>query len=326
MYRMFVALVLLCMAVTVPRAEALVPSGVDPLSISVFPRYPRPYETVTVTLKSNLVDLLRGDNRISLNGTVLDEGVGIRSASFTMSGSGETTTIEATVTVDEQTFTKQLVLRANDVALIMEPVTTSHPFYHGGVLPAPEGRLRLIALAHFETPGGSLIPPQDLVYEWRLGEQVLQNESGAGRYILTATAPVKYRDARVTVTVTTKDGSLSGETSVLVSPSDPVVRIYRNDPLLGIRFEEALSGSIALSGDEETFRVIPYFFEAPPVLSWTINSVEQSTGEDITLRATGGGVGSANVGISARNRNAFQSATQTLTVTFGETRPSFFGL
>ena len=323
---MFAALALLFVAVTIPHAQALVPTGVDPLSITVSPRYPRPYETVVVTLKSNLVDLLRGDNRISLNGAVLDEGVGIRSASFVMGGSGETTTIEAAVTVDGQTFTKELVLRANDVALIMEPVATSHPFYLGGVLPAPEGKLRLVALAHFETTGGSLIPPQDLVYEWRLGEQVLQNESGAGRYVLTATAPVKYRDARVTVTATTKDGSLSGETSILVSPSDPVARIYRNDPLLGVRYEEALSGSVALSGDEETFRVIPYFFEAPPVLSWTINSIEQSTGADITLRSTGSGAGSASVGISARNPNAFQSAAQILTVTFGEKRPSFFGL
>lgn len=322
MYRMYVLLAALFFLA--PVTHALVPTGIESFTISVSPQYPRPYEVVTVTLKSSLIDLISSNVTISGNGAVLDEGIGVRSASTIMGAPGESVRITAVVVANGQTLTRELVLRPSDVALVMEAATEIHPFYLGASLPAPEGRLRLVALTHFENSSGGVIPKENLIYTWRLGEQVLENESGAGKFVLTASAPIRYRDARVSVTVTTPDKSLAGEASVLVTPVDPLVRIYRNDPLLGIRYEEALAGSVALSGDEETFRVIPYYFSAPPVLSWTINSIEQNAGADITLRATGGGIGSASVGVSARNPNAFQSAAQTLTVKFGKERPSNF--
>lgn len=309
----------------VSMAHALVPPGFDPLSISITPQYPRPYDTVTVTIGSTLFNIAASDVRILVNGTIVEEGVGVTRTAVPVGRPGEATRITVHVDSEGQTYTKELTVRPAEVALITEATTSAHPFYRGGLLPVSEGPIRFTAIPLFESAPGVRLSPDTLLYTWRVGDRTLQNESGIGRSVLLATAPVQYRDTAVIVTVTSRDGSLVAQAGVAVTPSDPLVRIYRNDPLMGIRYEEALSGTIELQGDEETLHVIPYYFDGFPALSWTINSVEQGTDNDITLRSSGG-AGSATVGVSARNAGAFQSAGQTLTVRFGANQSTnFFG-
>lgn len=319
MIRMLGALVF-ALLIGVP-AHALVPTNVEPFSIKISPRYPKPYETISITLQSSVLDLLSTEATISADGETLAEGLSVRSATVKMGGLGQETVLEVVVKTSEQTFTKKLTLRPADVALVLEANSTAHPFYQGGRLPVSEGPLRLLAFADFRDSSGALIPTNKLVYSWRVGERVLDTQSGAGKSVLLATAPLRYRDARITVTVTDPTTGVSAEGGITITPSDPVLRVYRNDPLLGIRYEEALFGALTLKGEEETFRAIPYYFDGAPLFSWTINSVEQGTAPDITLRATGG-AGSASVNASARDTTAFASASQGLTVRFGDSRPT----
>jgi hypothetical protein len=315
-----VVLLFLTLIIATP-AHALVSAGVDPLTISVSPRYPKPFDTITIRLQSSLLDLLSSTITIRVNDVVVADGLSERTATAVVGGTGEETVIVAEVVAEGQTFTKELRLRPADLALIVESSSTAHPFYKGATLPAAEAPVRLLAFADFRNSAGAQIPPESLVYTWRLGERVLQDQSGAGKSVLQATAPLRYRDARVLVTVSDPVTGFSAESGVTVTPADPLVRVYRNDPLLGVRYEEAVSGAISLKGEEETFRAVPYYFSGAPVFLWTINSVEQGTAPDITLRATGG-AGSATVAASVRDASAFSSAVQNLTVQFGASRPT----
>lgn len=297
-------------------------ASTEPLTISINPQYPRPYDQVTVTVGSNLVNLSASAITISLNGQVVSEGA--RSAVIRVGGAGETTTIRATATTNGQTHSAVRAIRPAEVSLVLEPSTSAHPFYEGGKLVAPETRVRIVALADLRTSTGARIAPSQLAYTWKLGDKVLNEQSGLGKSVLDATAPVRYRDAQVSVTVATQDNSQSARSSIFVSPTTPLVRIYATDPLSGTDFAHAISGTYALTSSEDSFLAVPYFFKGTPSVAWTLNGTVSSREDTITVRTTGNQTGTALVSASVSD-GAFEMGEARFTLQFGNTSTNFFG-
>lgn len=301
-------------------------TGADPLTLTITPNYPRPYESVTIVPQSSVIDLSASTVTVTVNGKTVSKGSGAEAAYVTVGGAGTATTVNVTVVSNGQSYVKSVTLRPADVALVVEPQSTTHPFYGGAALVASEGGVRLIAVPNIRTAGGALVPAANLVYSWRNGEQVLADASGIGKSVLAATSPVRYRDALITVTVSTQDQSVVAEASTLVAPADPLVRLYRNDPLLGPLFGTALAGEIPLAGTEDTFRAVPYYFASAPAIAWRVNHVTNDTDSDITVRASGEGSGTALIDASAVGAGG-QSAAAQFSVAFGnESSFDFFGL
>lgn len=292
-------------------------SSADPLSLTLFPEYPKPYQTITVTPSSTLIDLSAAMMKIAVNGKVVSTFSGTTGTAVAVGGPGEKTTISLTATVGGKTYKKTLVVSTGDVALVTEPLSTAHPLYRGSLLVAPQGRVRVIALADLRSSSGVRLNPSTLVYTWRLGNQVLTTDSGIGKSVLTAVAPQRYRDALISVTVTSSNGAIVAKESTLLQPTDPLVRIYRTDPLLGTDFTHALTGTYSLTGSEESFRAVPYFFGAPPSLAWTVSGQGSGTADEVTVRTSGAGVGSASLSLSARLLETRLSVTNTLSLSFG---------
>ena len=254
----------------------------DSLTLVVSPQYPRPYQTVSVAPRSTLIDLTASTVRVSVDGANVYEGSGTQATNVRTGALGERTTVTVTVTDPAgKTHTETRVFRPAEVSLVLEPDSTSHPLYQGGGLVASEGRIRLMALADLRTAPGTRLPASSLVYTWRLGERILTDSSGVGRSTLIATAPVRYRSADISVTVTSPDSTLVAAASTRVYAVDPVARIYRNDPLLGTNFDIALSDRFAMPDTEATFRAVGYFFSVPPVFAWTVNGATSGTDKDI---------------------------------------------
>lgn len=268
----------------------------EPLTISISPSSPRPYETITATVTSNLVDLTASTVTLYANGAVIEEGM--RSAQVKLGGPGSRTTIRAVASGTDGTYEDTISVIPGDLSLILEPVSTTQPLYKGGLLVPSEGRVRIIAVTDLRTSPTSRVPTNQIAYTWKVGSQTLQADSGLGKNVLVATAPVRYRDAVVSVTATNQAKTVSAQASITITPTDPIVRVYRSDPLGGISFEQALSGTFALAGTEETFRVIPFFFKETPALEWTLNGNRSGSGSDLTVRSTSGG-GTAQLGVAA---------------------------
>lgn len=299
--------------------------GTEPLSITINPTYPRPYQTVIITPESSLIDLSSSEVTVRVNGMVVLEGSGKERASAVMGAPGVATTISITVVNNGQTYTAQQTIRPADVALVLEPQSQTHEFYAGGALVASESRLRIIAIPDLRTSAGAPIAASNLVYTWRNGNQILEGASGIGKQVLSANAPVRYRDTNISVTVSSQDSSVVGYAQVMVSPVDPIVRIYENDPLLGPRYERALGRSVAIGGREATFRAVPYHFGSLPTLTWSVNGSASQTGRDITVRPAGSGTGRALLGVDAVSAEPRQAGESDVSVTFGEQRNGLFG-
>lgn len=324
MLRVFLLIVLgLSVLSTGVPAHAQVSSANQPLSISISPQNPRPLDQVTVTLTSTLINLSAGAITISKDGVVVSEGS--RTAVTQVGKAGAQTTISAKVVINGQTYTRSLTVRPAEVALVLEPDTIAHPFYEGGLLVAPESRVRLIALADLRTSTGARIPDSQLSYVWKFGTKTLSDHSGLGKSVLTATSPVRYRDAEVSVTVSTQDGSQKASASTFVASVTPLVRIYRNDPLSGTDFATALTDSYALTSAEETFKAVPYFFGSAPSYTWQLNGNASGSDSLVTVRTTSAQKGTALLGLTALIPNSGEQAQSRLTLQFGNSATNIFG-
>ncbi len=303
-------------------------TGGPALDAVLVPKHPAPYSTVTVTPSSNSFDLTGSAVTVSVNGAVVAKGSGAAPVQFAIGGPGSKTTVIVTaISPDDQTYTQTLVIRPAEVALIAEPVSSTHPFYRGTGQLASEAGVRLIAIPDLRSTPGTRLSANSLTYTWKVGDRILTTSSGVGRSTLTATAPVQYRDALVNVVVTNPDQSIVAEASMLLSPVNPIVRIYADDPLLGPLFNKALSGAYTMTDTETTFRAVPYFFSAAQAFAWKVNGAPNGTDADITVRSTGDGAGTATLGITTSNATNRQSATSQLSVGFGAAKKlGIFGL
>ncbi len=307
-----------------PIAHAQFSSEEKPINSILTPTYPRPYQTATISPRSSLIDLSASTVVISVNGVVVQRGSGTQSAAVRIGGPGELTTIVVSVTAPGgKVYTDTILVRPADVALVVEPATTAHLFYKGLPLVASEGRVRLVAVPDVRTSATTPVDASSLVYTWKLGERVLTDASGIGRSVLVATAPVKYRDATISVIVTNQDSSVVAQATAEISPKDPLVRMYPFDPLLGPNYDQAIGTDYTLNATEGTLRAVPYFFAAPPTVEWSVGGVVQGAQRDITVRATGSGKGTAALEVKARLLGTPNIATSRSLLSFGETSSPF---
>lgn len=323
MYRVAGFLFLALLSAPCAQAQAL---GAAPLTVLVQPEYPQPYQTITITPQSNLIDLAASTVTISVNDKVIGKGSG-QSVSYQVGPAGETDIITVSAATAGETYAAKTTVRPAGVALVMEPQSTMHPFYGGGARVASEGRIRFIAVPDFRTSAGKVIDPATLVYSWKAGDQALQNASGIGKTVLLADAPMRYRDTAVSVTVSAPDGSAVGRASIDVSPIDPYILFYRDGALTGPDFGTAIGNTYAMVGDEETFRAVPYFFGTAPTLAWSVDGKSSGTDPVITVRTTGSGAGTSVISLEAAEPDSYQSADAAFSVSYGGAHSTnLFGL
>lgn len=320
--------ILLATLLLVPALAAAQGAGPEPLTLDISPRYPGPYDTVQVTPMSTLIDLPSATTALFVNGKQVATATGGAPFSVPMQGPGVLVSIQVRAIAGGKTYIASISLRPSAVALVLEPISTTHPFYEGAPLLASEGRARLIAIPDLRTGSGARLDPTKLSYSWRLGEQQLQAQSGIGRSVLTLTGPVRYRDATAIVTVTSPENGLAAQTSLTLSPIDPLVLLYRNDPLLGPLYDTAIGNTYAMHGEEDGLIGVPYFFSVVPRLAWSVAGNDGGTDSSVTLRTTGSGAGSAGVSLSATGATTFEIGSAQTAVSFSSSNTSsgIFGL
>jgi hypothetical protein len=309
-----IAFLLTSLSLFVPLAASAQFTGVTPLTLSVYPAYPHPNQTVTITPNSTIVNL----SSLTLNWTVNGKSAGKSSGSAPLQAQTGGPGTKMKVSVTAGSYSASLTISPSDVELVAEPQTTVHPLYEGGHLIGSQSPIRLIAMADVRDSAGTRIKPSSLVYNWRLGDQALQPQSGIGANTLGITGPVLYRDATIFVTVSGQDGTIYGEDSYALTPVAPTLRLYVNDPLQGPLYNMALGSSFVMPNVESSFIAVPYSFSAMPNIAWTIGGQPSSQGAFVTVRSTGSGAGNAVVAAHATN-GTLESAGAQSAVSFQST-------
>jgi hypothetical protein len=320
-------LILLLLLPTIVVAQFSGEAG-EPFTVVVSAEVPRSRSQVTVTPVSGEVDIANATMSVKVNGAQTYSG-SAEPVPVTVGEAGKVTTIMITMKIGAKSYVETISITPQDIALVVEPLSSAHPLYPGKTLVPLEGNVRVIALADMRAANGAVLDPTTLGYAWSVDDVRVLSGSGLGKRIIIIDSPLQYRTRTISVTVTSPDGRERGTASVVLEASEPTVRLYEHDPLAGIRFDRALSSAFAIEDGEATLNAVPFSFPTAlraPAIEWYVGNMLSETGNLITLRPAGRGVGSAK--LTARSTgNAGLSASKSITITYGATPSSgFFGL
>ncbi len=253
----------------------------------------------------------------------------VQPVAVTLGGAGVLVNTRVILSVHGTQYSQTLAIRPQDVTLVAEPISSAPPLYAGKPLVPLEGSTRMVAVANVRDGNGRVLDPSALSYAWTVNGTNIASASGIGKDAIIVASPLQYRESTVSVAVESQDGSLTGGASFLLTAAEPIVRIYKNDPLLGILYDHALADSYAITGTEASLYAAPFSFPTAagaPLLEWFLNGASAQTGNSITLRPTGTGGGNASLSLVASSGD-FIKATENLSLSFGaQTNGNPFGL
>lgn len=328
---MFLFPVLLALLLPSGAMAQLLGNTEDPstsFTMGASPEYPAPYSKATVSFVSSFLNLANASVSVSVDGKEMYSGA-VRPVAVTLGRAGKAVEVSATVSYNGSEYTQTLTLRPQDVVLIAEPLASAPALYPGKPRIPLEGTVRIVAIANVRNSEGAVVNPATLSYAWKVDETQLINSSGIGKTAIMVGSPLQHRGREVSVVVTNTSATLTGGASLSVLSEEPSVRVYENDPLLGIRFERSLSGRYAIGSTESTLFAAPFSFPTKggqPLIEWFLNGSFAQSGNSITLRPSGSGEGTASLSVVASS-GEYLKATNILPLSFGQTpRTSFFGL
>lgn len=311
-----------------------VPTGAA-FSISVQPQYPAPNSSLTLSLLSSSLDLTNATMAVTVAGKKIYGGA-VRPLAIPLGGAGSVTSVAVTVSSGGTDYIQTVSVQPQDVALVVEPISSAPPLYPGRPLVPLGGSTRIVAATNLRNANGKVTDPDTLSYAWTVDGATIANSSGIGRSAILVSSPPQYRERSVSVRVQSQDGLLAGGANVSLTAAEPTVRMYENDPLLGIRFGRALFGDYAIGGSERTLYAAAFSLpisRGAPLFKWFLNGAAAQTGNLITLRPTEGGRGSAPLSLVASAPTAggvgqagSATATAELSLSFGDAASRFFGL
>jgi hypothetical protein len=323
-----------CLFIVSPlAASAQTPIIGSGLTLDTIPSNPGPNQNITVTATSYILDLDTTSITWSVDGQVVKQGTGITSIQITTNGIGKTTTVDAVATSDAYgTVERSLTITPASVSLIWEALSYTPPFYEGKALHSMGGLVRVVAMPKIIDASGNQIDPSKLIYKWTLNGQIMGNDSGYGKQVLNVTNESYLQGGNdVSVTVSTPDSSLAANGDVFITPSDPKVVLYNNDPIQGIEYNAAVGDTLNLH-QQNTFSLVaePYFFNTASrddqdslKYTWQLNgqTITLPIGNQqsmLTLQNTSTSNGQSAIHLSIQSiTEILQGAQKDLTVNYG---------
>jgi len=298
------------------------------LLIRTTPLRPSPGDTVHVSVESPLVDLSHNTITWIIDGVELVSESGATTVSIIAGKLGSDTKIVVVAQTESGPVRTEAHMIPAEVDLLYDANSYVPPFYMGRALPSPASSVRLHANARVAKPGSGTIPPEQLIYTWRRNGAVLSRMSGKGKVSITVPAPTLYGTDVFSVEAATSDGGIAAESTVMIPATEPIVVLFEDNPLFGIRYRNALDASVQFFGSELTVAAVPFFALANSPADqrlryvWRVNGADIPPDEDrpdeITFGTESGG-GRADV------RLELTHATDLLMESFVETKLIFTG-
>ncbi|HVT75369.1 MAG TPA: hypothetical protein VHD69_03105 [Candidatus Paceibacterota bacterium] len=303
-------LALFAVSSAAPVSAQSVPGVSEPVTFQISPEFPRPNTSVTISAQSYTTDLDRAAFTWYVGNKVFKKGTGITEVTVPVGTAAVSVSVDVTTT-DIGTISKSATIRPGSVDLLWQSDGYTPPFYKGKALESYGAAFKVVAVAELFGPNGKKTDPKTLVYTWKKNGTTDAAQSGYGKDSYTGTQSSYVRGGDdISVEASTVSRDAGATRTITISPTVPEVVFYENSPLYGMVYEKALTGSIALTGEEITLKAVPFNVSALNPLSglsldWTLNGDALADFKDedqITLRTTGTAGGQSNVGVSIQNK------------------------
>ena len=272
----------------------------DTMSFRVNPQFVSPGDEISITLLHYGTDL---DNAYiewyDENGLILAGTGKSLIEKFKVNEKGLPETISVIVRdIDDTVYEKSITIRPAEIALIYETDTLTPPFYDGKTDVTFESLLKVVALPHVLDKNGNKTRKENLVYKWRVNNDVILNQSGRGENVLYYQIPYIDDEVEVSVEISDPGSNFSNISRLDIELNNPEILFYQDHPTLGVLYNKATGSEIDLFSKEISLLSFPLFFNKNGSLSfsWFMNG-KLITGEN-------------NDTISLRNENNQEGASE----------------
>lgn len=326
----FAALAFFAAAPALSLAATAMPASASAVAIEIIPEVPAPYERATLVLTSYSADLDRSLIVWTINGKEVAKGIGKKAFSFVLGGVGDISVVRVDVQAGLLgTITNTLTFNPGYVDILWE-ATDSYipPFYKGKALPASQATLRITAVPNMVSASGKIFAPESLVYNWKQDFKYSEfyDQSGFGKQSVILQKNIFSLGEFIEAEVSALSGGNSAKGEISVDQYSTNILLYRDDPIMGIDYAHALSGSFALDRQEVNLIAEPYYFssrgrEGGLSFAWRLDEKalpENEAGKShIVFRQEGGTSGSAAISVDVKSiSRVLQFARSALSLSF----------
>jgi len=317
-----VAFVPVLASAQITGVQDVVDNGVN---LTVTPTTPRPNQSVSAILDSSSIDLDTANISWSVNGKRVQNGQGQKTFSFTAGSAGSQTIVSASISSrDGTSLVKSITISPASVDLLWEGEGYAPPFYEGRTMWANEGQITFLAVPNVFNSRGVRLNPNNLIYKWTQNDTILGESSGAGKNTLTLSDTILSLPETIEVDVLTDRDTTVATASINLTPGNPKLLIYEDNPLYGLLFNNEVGNQFTTAGKEFTFAAFPLSFattirsSANLSYNWQTGGSSSGTKNEVTYRTPESGTGTARIGVTVNSSNAItQSASRNFLVQFG---------
>ncbi len=293
------------------------------LGFELIPSYPAPYQNVYINLSLYTNDLNSAKIVWLKDGKVDQEGIGLTRYSFRTGKVGEEIRIEVVIVLNNGvSFNKNFTINPASVDIAWEADSYTPPFYQGKALHPRQGRFKLVATPEFYK-NNKRIAPENLVYNWSLGEDALEGQSGYGKKTVIVDGNLLGDTERIYLLVTDPNNNISAESYLDITPTEPEILFYENNSYYGYLSDNALTKTIDLSSSEIQIVLEPYFITRDGNLleyKWRLNgrnASELNNSRSAVFRKPEGEEGESLIRVNINNlQKILQFADESLKIRF----------
>jgi hypothetical protein len=278
------------------------------VTIDVSPQFPKANEIVNITTSAFGTNLNTATISWSINGRVIESGVGVTKFSVNSGNYGETKNVSVSIQpAGQPNITRTTTIAPQEVSIIYEAESYIPPFYKGKGLFNKEGTVKFVAMPNMTSSSGVRLNPTTLTYRWIINDTVQGSLSGYGKNFYIYRGSILGDAVKVEVEVSSADGKTKGRGIILTSPQSSEALFYEKNPLYGILYNKEISSNpFTLQDSEVTLKVEPLFLSSKSSLeyTWAINGgvIPVPAQQDfVTLRNTTGQQGSSLISIIINN-------------------------
>ncbi|MEK7628508.1 MAG: hypothetical protein AAB421_03765 [Patescibacteria group bacterium] len=281
----FLLLLTLFFVTTSSYAHALaLPNLGEPIILSVKPAIVEPESDVTVSIDSFLLDLNKSQINWFIDGKSVFKNRNLRSLQFHTGVIGSESVVSVIIQDPSGVeATADVAIRPVELDLLWEARSYTPPLYMGRALPAPGSQVVAEARVRFVRPNGIPVAEKDIVYTWLVNGKGVSSVSGRGRSSATFPAPLLFGEDILSVEAVSLDEKFRAERQVRIPSTEPLVVLYRADPLLGIQYQHPIPSRGVIGLSDVTVVATPFFTTTVDPTNTTLSYEWRVGGELVDL-------------------------------------------
>jgi hypothetical protein len=266
--------------------------GFNIAEIKLSPRQPEPNSIVRAEIIAYGPDEDRSYITWTINGTIIEQGLGKKTVEFKTGDIGSALVISASlVTEKEQEFKASKRLKIGKLDLLWQTNNYIPVFYKGKALPFPGSQIKITALPY------GFGASENFIYKWTRGGKSQQGASGLGKNSFVFNFSPIDEVEEIGVQISDIDKTFTFGKKILIGSKDIEVQFYEEHPRKGPFYQKALDGRVELNQAEIAIRAEPYFLPKDELINarynWTMNgqpleSLSKNTPNIIGLIAPSG--------------------------------------